>query len=83
MTFGQIPPLLPARGYESTGEARLHLRYEDVTQDARIHLAFLMTGLTAVWRTLADSALVSFRDSGILPILSRIIMQSGDQGFAA
>lgn len=81
MTFGEIPPVPPARGYESTGAAKLALRYEDVTQDGSVHLAFLMTGLTAVWRTLAENEqLQALRDRGILPILSRIIMLNGDAG---
>ncbi|MBX3233137.1 MAG: hypothetical protein KIT84_20310 [Labilithrix sp.] len=81
MTISSIPPIPPARGYESTGRAKLDLRYEDVAQDGRVLLPSLMPGLGAVWRSLAEhERLQAFRDSGVLPILSRVVMQDGDEG---
>ncbi|MFO0739564.1 MAG: hypothetical protein U0270_26935 [Labilithrix sp.] len=78
-----IPPIPEARGYESSGSAKLMPRYEDITQDGRVILASLMTGLTAVWRTLADSErLQPMMRKGILPILNRILMHGEDGPFS-
>lgn len=75
-----IPPLFPARGFESTATAELSPRYEDITQDGRVQLTALMPGLGAVWRTLDTSEVVdAFRDRGILPILRRLVIV-GEQG---
>ena len=83
MTVSPIPPIPPSRGYESTGSAKLMPRYEDVTQDGRVQLASLMVGLTAVWRTLADSErLQPMMRKGILPILNRILMHGEDGPFS-
>lgn len=78
-----IPPIPAARGYESSGSAKLMPRYEDITQDGNVHLSSLMTGLTAVWRTLAHGKqLQAMVRKGILPILNRIVMHGEDGPFS-
>jgi hypothetical protein len=78
-----IPPIPAPRGYESSGSAKLMPRYEDVTQDGRVHLSSLMVGLTAVWRTLAHGKqLQAMVRKGILPILNRIVMHGEDGPFS-
>jgi hypothetical protein len=75
-----IPPIPPARGYESSATAELYPRYEDITQDGRVQLTTLMPGLGAVWGALgSDDKLEVFREHGILPILRRLII-TGERG---
>jgi hypothetical protein len=77
-----IPPLPPARGYETSGTAELFPRYEDITQDGRFLLPSLTPGLgAALWRSLGKhtSTLDAFTAEGILPILRRIII-AGEPG---
>lgn len=70
-----IPPLPPARGFESSATVDLWPRYEDIAQDGRVQLTTLMPGLGAVWRELdASDKVASFRARGVLPILSRILI---------
>jgi hypothetical protein len=83
-SFCEIPPLPPARGYESSATAELLPRYEDVSQDGRVQLMTLLPGLGAVWRSLSSRSaghpkLESFRAQGILPILRRILVV-GERG---
>jgi hypothetical protein len=72
-----IPPLPPSRGPgQDGGTASIAPRYEDVTQDGRIHLTAMMPGLgAAAWRALLSQvpAIAIFREQGILPILSRLV----------
>lgn len=72
-----IPAIPPARGYELAGSVTLDPRYEDITQDGRILLTSMMTGLGAVWRTLDRdlAAIAAFREQGVLPILRRIVLR--------
>jgi len=79
----EIPPLPPARGYESSATAELYPRYEDVTQDGRVQLTTLMPGLGAVWRALgSDDKIEVFRAQGILPILRRLVITGEDGPFS-
>ncbi len=78
----EIPPLPPARGYETTGTAELFPRYEDITQDGRFLLTAFMPGLgAAVWRSLVKhtTTLSAFAAQGILPILRRLVA-IGEEG---
>lgn len=83
-----IPPLPPRsyaefeEGFKDSGTAELLPRYEDITQDGRVILTALAHGLGAsAWRTLLRElpAIDHFRDEGILPILSRMVIV-GEQG---
>lgn len=61
--------------------APVPLRYEDVSQDGRIKLVAVPPALgAAVWRSrLAKHPLTQLgRDQGILPILSRMIIEGGE-----
>lgn len=78
-----IPPLPPRSaaeledGFKDSGTAELLPRYEDITQDGRVILTALAHGLGAsAWRTLLRElpAIDRFRDEGILPILSRMVI---------
>lgn len=80
-----LPPLPPARGYETTGSAELFPRYEDVTQDGRFLLTAFMPGLgAAVWRSLVKhtATLSAFAAQGILPILRRLVAVGEDGPFS-
>jgi hypothetical protein len=71
----EIPPVLPERGYESTGAARLRPRYEDVTQDGRVQLTALAGATGAVWRAMEKTGkLDGFLAAGILPIMQRLVI---------
>lgn len=84
MTVSPIPKLPAPRGYESSGHAKLTPRYEDVTQDGRMHLTSLMVGMTTVWRTLEHGErLRAMVQKGIFPILSRVIMIGEEGPFSA
>jgi hypothetical protein len=78
-----IPPLPPSRGPgQDGGTASIAPRYEDITQDGRVHLASLMPGVgAAVWRALLSRlpAIDTFRAQGILPILHRLVMVGEDR----
>ena len=41
-----IPPMPPARGFESSATLKLYPRYEDIAQDGRVLLTTLMPGPT-------------------------------------
>ncbi|MFW6051665.1 MAG: hypothetical protein ACODAU_10845 [Myxococcota bacterium] len=61
--------------------ARVPLRYEDVSQDGRIKLVAIPPSLGATaWRKrLSDHPLTRLgREEGILPILSRMVIECGD-----
>lgn len=76
----ELPPLPPARGYESSATAQLWPRYEDVSQDGRVQLTSMMPGLGAVWRALSSSVnFDAFRAQGVLPILRRLVIV-GEKG---
>jgi hypothetical protein len=78
-----IPEIPPERGYESSGAAKLIPRYEDITQDGRVHLPSLMPGLTSVWRAISSGErLRGMMSRGIVPILSRILMVGGEGPFS-
>jgi hypothetical protein len=62
-----VPPLPPARGFESTATVELHPRYEDIAQDGRVQLTTLMPGLGAVWRSLADTSTLDALRRGYRP----------------
>ncbi len=69
------PPEHPDGG----GRADVKLRYEDVTQDGRIALTTLPSGLgEAVWRAALSShpARHALRNEGIIPILSRFAIDA-------
>lgn len=78
-----IPPLPPSRGPgQDGGTASIAPRYEDITQDGRMHLSALMPGVgAAVWRALLSQmpAIHTFRSQGILPILSRVVLVGEDR----
>lgn len=78
--IGEIPPLRPERGFESTATARLRPRYEDISQDGRLQLTALSTAVGAVWKSLeATGTLEELRTQGVLPILQRLVMR-GEPG---
>lgn len=84
MIVRPIPPIPEARGYESSGTAKLLPRYEDIAQDGSVQIASVMVGLGAVWRALTDNErLLAMVHRGILPILSRIVMHGEDGPFSA
>lgn len=76
--------MIPERPRESSaGPTFLFPRYEDVTQDGRILLTSVMPGLgTTVWKAMLDSlaAANTFRAQGILPILSRLVIEAEAPG---
>ncbi len=62
---------------------RLGLRYEDVAQDGRVRLEPLPASLGVVWRALPleESMRVAFVATGVLPILTRLVVEAGDGPF--
>jgi hypothetical protein len=62
----------------------LYFRYEDFAQDGRPLLRALPPSLGAVWRTQinGDAAAQRLRAAGIIPILTRIEIDLGDDSFA-
>ena len=75
-----IPPLLPARGFESSATLDLRPRFDDVAQDGRLQLVTLMQGLGAIWRAFGGSnRLDIFRAQGVLPMLRRLVF-TGEPG---
>ncbi|HVJ90374.1 MAG TPA: hypothetical protein VM580_11280, partial [Labilithrix sp.] len=72
--------MTPERGFESSGTAELHPRYEDVAQDGSMQLATVMPGIGAVWRALGRAERMdALRAQGILPILRRLVIV-GEKG---
>jgi hypothetical protein len=65
------PPDLRARG-------RLHLRYEDVSQDGHLLIESLATALGAAWREVTRARPPELSTKGALPILSRMVIESGE-----
>ena len=65
-------------------EAELPLRFEDITQDARLQLVALLPGLGATgWRALMKEPYTkTMLRSGIVPLLTRIVMQAEDGPFS-
>src|SRR5688500_18460522 len=81
----EIPPVPPARGYETSGSAELYPRDEDITQDGRFLLTAFMPGMgVAVWRSLVKHTeiLSAFAGKGILPILRRLVAIGEDGPFS-
>ena len=71
------PPDVPP---SQRGATSVPLRYEDVTQDGRLQLDALAPALgDVVWRQLlaAHPAAGPMREQGIVPILSRLVMEGG------
>ena len=78
-----IPPM-PAGRPRATGRA--FLRFEDVTQDGRLVLEALPTALgPTVWRGLIekDPGARACFDNGILPIISRFVLEGTKGPFSA
>jgi hypothetical protein len=78
-----IPPL-PEQGPRA--KARVHLRFEDVTQDGRLVLEALPNALSAtVWRGLLreDHGAQAIFAHGIVPILSRFVLEGAPGPFSA
>jgi hypothetical protein len=67
-----VPPTQRARG-------EVPLRYEDISQDGRVKLLALPQTIGAiVWQhALRPSAIVAAQHSGIVPILTRFVMEGG------
>ena len=68
------------------GSARVHLRFEDVTQDGRLVLEALPNALgPAIWRAILahDPASQATFAAGIVPILSRFVLDGGPGPFSA
>ncbi|HEY8075328.1 MAG TPA: hypothetical protein VIF62_14485 [Labilithrix sp.] len=68
-------PRLP-EGDEPYGTAELFPRYEDITQDGRIAVTALMSGIGAsAWRAMQGKVdATAFGREGILPILRRVVL---------
>jgi acyl-CoA thioesterase FadM len=67
-------------------EARVHLRFEDVTQDGRLVLEALPNALgPTVWRGILnrDPTSAATFAQGIVPILSRFVLEGGPGPFSA
>jgi len=68
------------------GQARVHLRFEDVTQDGRLVLEALPNALgPTVWRAILakDPTSAATFAHGIVPILSRFVLEGGPGPFSA
>jgi hypothetical protein len=66
--------------------ARVHLRFEDVTQDGRLVLEALPNALgPTAWRGILykDPAAAVLFGLGVIPILSRIVLEGGPGPFSA
>jgi hypothetical protein len=80
MANSQVPPWPDVVPASSKGAGTFVTRYEDVSQDGRIGLRALSNGIgAAVWRAtlLRHPAYAVLRDAGILPILARLVLESG------
>jgi hypothetical protein len=77
-----IPPLPAARTKgQDGGRSTLRPRYEDISQDGRVHLTSLMPGLgSAVWHGLLRNVagVEALFAQGVLPILSRLVIVGED-----
>jgi len=65
--------------------AECPLRYEDIVQDGRLALEALAPALgEVVWRALLEAhpAAAAMREQGMLPILSRLVVEGGGGPFA-
>lgn len=82
MSFA-APPEPPAR--IDWHEAEVPGRFEDITQDGQLQLASLMPGLGATtWRhLLAHPDSKRLLEGGVVPILSRIVLEGGEGPFSA
>jgi len=72
----------PMRADAATGTARLHLRWEDISQDGRLLLEVLPAALgPTIWgaQLANDPLALACRDAGIVPILTRYVIE-GDPG---
>ena len=73
-----LPPE-PAVPATQTSAGELPLRYEDVTQDGHLVVEAAPTALGEVWRRLeGDQRAALGSERGVLPILSRLIVESGE-----
>lgn len=76
--------MIPERPRERpTEHALLFPRYEDITQDGRLVLTSIMPGLGATaWKAMLESlsSAKAFRAQGILPILSRLVIEAEAPG---
>ncbi len=78
-----IPPI-PPLAHRASG--RLHLRFEDVTQDGRLVLEAIPTGLgPSVWRGFmnSDPGVRACYANGVFPILSRLVLEGTPGPFSA
>ena len=75
MSLSWIPPE-PSVPDDHRARDRVHLRYEDVSQDGRLVIEALPHALGAVWRRLAQTRTVHFGE-GVVPILSRVVVEGG------
>jgi hypothetical protein len=72
------PPDVPAA---QRGSGRILLRYEDIAEDGRLVVQAMSPALgECVWKGLLLDAPSSkaLRDQGVLPILSRLVLEGGD-----
>ncbi|MDB4993024.1 MAG: hypothetical protein JWM74_456 [Myxococcaceae bacterium] len=72
------PPEVPS---EQRGSATVALRYEDVAEDGRLLVQAMSPALgECVWKRLLLNAPSSeaLREQGVVPILSRLILEGGD-----
>jgi hypothetical protein len=75
---------MPPQGPRANG--RLHLRFEDVTQDGRLVLESLPTALgPTVWRAFLenDPGVRACYANGVFPILSRLVLEGTAGPFSA
>jgi hypothetical protein len=80
-----IPPF-PGPGERPQASARVHLRFEDVTQDGRLVLEALPNALgPTVWRGIlaTDPGSTACFAHGIVPILSRFVLEGAPGPFSA
>ncbi len=82
-----IPPFVPSGpGSAPRAKERVHLRFEDVTQDGQLVLEALPNALSAtVWRGLlqGDAPVRAIFAQGIVPILSRFVLEGYRGPFSA
>jgi len=81
-----MPAFPPTPTETPRAEARLHLRFEDVTQDGRLVLEALPNALgPTVWRGIVneDPTSAATFAQGIVPILSRFVLEGGAGPFSA
>ena len=76
MPVSWIPPEPPVPA-EQRARDRVHLRYEDVSQDGHLVVEALPHALGAVWRRLSQARPIAFGD-GVVAILSRVVVEGGE-----